>query len=294
MKFNVMILTLAAAICVVVIAAPTQAYVTPKIGGGQEGGYPMIMPEIFFDGESMFVLDEYGQPFLTLAWSAVPILRPLVPPDAFDPCKPWAVLIGKAYNFQYGWDSALLDEYTYPFPPGSAIWLKVLNQTFELETYYKDSGYAPLFGTEEANGTPSPDIWWWNKGMRHNVYAVPEDFYGRLSATYKVYLGNATTGAELVDSNNDPCFGSALVTLRWLRPCPYILQGDINSDCIVDFFDFTLLAKQWLNSCTSPYWCDECDIGHTGAVNMLDLAFLAQHWLIDCIQTPPDAACVPR
>jgi hypothetical protein len=287
---------LAGIISALIIGTPLQAaYVTPKIGGGQYGGFPMIMPEIFFDGESIYVFDEDGYPWSTLAWSTAPILRPLVPPAAFDPTKPWAVLIGKAYNFQYGWDSAFLDEYTYPFPPGSAVWIQVLKQTPELETYYKDGGYAPIFGTPYANGNPSPDIWWWNKGMRHNVYAVPEDFYGRLSADYKVYLGNASTGAELVNGNGQPLYGSAFVTLRWLRPCPYILEGDLNVDCIVNLSDFNLLAAKWLDStCYNPDWCEESDIDHSGTVDMSDAALLTENWLIDCFATPDDPECFTR
>ena len=38
------------AIFVLVIISPAQAYVTPKIGRGQQGGFPMIMPEILFNG----------------------------------------------------------------------------------------------------------------------------------------------------------------------------------------------------------------------------------------------------
>jgi hypothetical protein len=247
------------------------------------------MPDIFFDGQNVFVLGGFS----TLAWSAAPFLRPLVPPAAFDPNKSWKVLIGKAYNFQYGWDS-VFDEYTYPFPPGSAVWVKVLDQTPELETYYKDAGYAPIFGTPDACGIPSPDIWMWNKGMIHNTYAVADTFYGRLYANYKVYLGDAATGAELVDSNGNPLYGSALVTFRWLRPCPYILQGDINYDCIVDFYDYALLADEWHNSCSSPYWGDESDINHSTMVDLTDLGLLTQNWLIDCQQTPSDPQCVAR
>jgi hypothetical protein len=294
MKLNIMIVILTLTICVITIVSPAYAYVIPQIGGGQQSGFPMIMLEIFFDGHSIFVFDEYAQPFSTFAWSTAPFLRPLVPPAAFDPNLSWRVLIGKAYNFQYGWDSALLDETTYPFPTGSAVWVKVLDQSPVLETYYRDAAYAPLFGTLDACGIPSPNIWKWDKGMRHNTYAVADTFYGRLYADYKVYLGNATTGAELVDSNGDPCFGSALVTFRWLRPCPYILQGDINGDCIVDFYDYALLADEWLNTCSSPYWCDDGDIDHSTAVDLLDLELLSQNWLIDCQETPSDPKCVTR
>ena len=294
MKFSLKIAILTVAICALIIMSPAYAYVTPKIGGGQESGFPMIMPEIFFDGQDILVFDEDAQPWSTLAWSAAPVLRPLVPPDEFDPTKSWKVLIGKAYNFQYGWDSALLDEYTYPFPPGSAVWVKVLAQTPILETYYKDMGYLPIFGTPDACGIPSPDIWKWDKGMRHNAYAVVDTYYGRLFADYKVYLGNATTGAELVDANGNPLYGSSLVTFRWLRPCPYILQGDINYDCIVDFYDYALLANEWFNSCSGPYWCDEGDIDQNESVDLIDLGLLTQNWLIDCQQTPSDPCCVSR
>jgi hypothetical protein len=294
MKFNVTIAILTAALGVLIIVLPAQAYVTPKMGGGQVSAVPMIMPEIFFNGQSIFVLDEYAQPFSTFAWSAAPFLRPLVEPNAFDPSKSWKVLIGKAYNYQYGWDSALLDETTYPFPSGSAVWVKVINQTPVLETYYKDFSYVPLFGTLDAFGIPSSNIWMWDKGMRHNAYAVADTYYGRLFADYKVYLGDATTGAELVDSYGNPRFGSALVTFRWLRPCPYILQGDINGDCVVDFYDYALLANEWRNSTSAPYWGDESDIDHSTTVDLIDLGLLADNWLVDCLQTPGNSACVPR
>jgi hypothetical protein len=303
MKLNVMTaIILTGAIFSFVIVSPVQAYVTPKIGGGQEGGFPMLMPEIFFNGQSIIVYDESGYLWATFFWSAAPYLRPLIPPDEFDPNKSWKVLIGKAYNFQYGWDSAFLDEITYPFPPGSDVWVKVLNQTPSfLDCYDKDYGYIPIFGTPDACGIPSPDIWRWNKGMRHNNYAVPDTYYGRVSATYKLYLGNALSdppqpsdGNELVDSNGVPLYGSAIVTFRWLRPCPYVLQGDINSDCIVDFYDYVLLSNEWRNSCSDPYWCDESDINKSTAADLTDLLILTENWLIDCFQTPGNPACVPR
>ena len=295
---------LAVTTCVFVIALPAMAYVTPKIGGGQVSDAPMLMPEIFFDGINILVFDEYGYPWVTFAWSAAPYLRPLVPPDEFDPNRPWKVLIGKAYNFQYGWDSVFLNEITHPFPAGSAVWVKVLDQTPILDTNDKDFGYIPIFGTPDACGIPSPDIWWWNKGMRHNVYAVPDTYYGRVSATYKVYIGsissvppnppNPADGNELVDSNGVPLYGSAIVTFRWLRPCPYILQGDIDCDCIVDFYDYVLLSEQWRTASSAPYWADETDINLSESVDLIDLGLLVDNWLIDCLQTPGNPACVPR
>lgn len=286
------------ALAVILAAAvPMHAgYVRPKIGGAQIGHTqaPMIMPEIFFDGAGIRVVNADGLSWPVFHWCEAPVLRPLTPPDEFDPNEPWAVLTGKAYNFQYGWDSALIDDVTYPFPARSAIWIELLEQSPELEVYYKDGGYAPIFGTPDADGDPSSDIWMWDKRMRHNTYAVEDSFYGRLSGDYKVYLGDAATGEEYVDSNGLPLYESASVRLRWLRPCPYTLQGDINSDCVVDSNDLLLLADAWLSPpCSDPDWCEGCDVDHSGAIDILDMQLLMEHWLIDCRKSPLDPACIP-
>jgi hypothetical protein len=266
------------------------AYIIPRIGGGKTVGFPMIMPEIFFDGQRIHIFDENQQPFPTLESCVAPVLRALEPPDEFDPSAPWFVLTGKAYNFQYGWDSAYLDEFTYPFPAGSGVWVQVLEQSPELETYYRDAGYAPIFGTKDSSGVPSPDIWYWDKGMRHNTYAVPEEYYGRFSATYKVYLGDRTTGAELVDPNTAvPRYGSSIITCTWMRPCPVIVPGDIDRNCIVDLGDFALLAGKWLSSgCSSPCWCDESDMDHDTVVGVPDAAAVFDNWLMDGLASPSE------
>ena len=276
----------------------TITYVTPKIGGDQVSGMGMmIMPEICFDGNNVLVLNNSYQPWPVKDWDHVPVLRPLTNPcQQFDPCQPYHVLNGKAYNFQYGWDSGLLNSVQYPYqiPTGTDVWIEVLEQTPGIETYDKDNGYTPIFGTPKADGNSSPLIWKWNRGMRHNVYAEPNDFYGRVSAMYKVYLGNPATGAELINPNTNQLYGSSVVTLRWIRPCPYALQGDINSDCIVNFDDVLLLTAQWLNPCATPDWCDNADIDRASAVDSIDFAKLAANWCTDCLETPRPAACVPR
>jgi len=45
------------------------------------------------------------------------------------------------------------------------------------------------------------------------------------------------------------------------QPCLYLLAGDLNDDCNVDFYDFALMAA---------------------------------NWLIDCDITPDNPACVPK
>jgi hypothetical protein len=79
--------------------------------------------------------------------------------------------------------------------------------------------------------------------------------------------------------------------------CIYVLAGDINSDCIVNFLDFALLANQWLGECTPEQPCSANINEPTpdNIVDFADLAVLAEHWLIDCGVIDPDPAiCEPR
>ena len=46
-----------------------------------------------------------------------------------------------------------------------------------------------------------------------------------------------------------------------IRGCQYLLDGDLNDDCKVDFSDFVMMAA---------------------------------NWLIDCDQTPENPACIPK
>lgn len=284
-------------------------YVTPKIGGDQVVSIQatMITPEMYFDGNDILVLSGSRQPWPVWDWDdpTIPVLRPLTNPDqAFDPCQPYAVLTDKSYNFQYGWGSGLLNEFDHPFPAGSSVYVKVLSQSAGLETYYKDgaddpmygTAYCPLFGTPDANGYPSRDIWRWNKGTRHNMYAMPKTYYGRLFATYEVYVGDVNGAPVLHDVNdvNEP-YGSSIVTLRWIRPCPYVLQGDLSLDCCVNFRDVAIMAAQWSSEiCSSPGWCDKADITNSGFVDLSDACAMMEDWLMDCFVATMDPRCVPR
>lgn len=76
--------------------------------------------------------------------------------------------------------------------------------------------------------------------------------------------------------------------------CPYVLEGDIDDNCKVDFFDLDLLAGEWLNVCDSSTWCNNCDINQSYMVDFADFATIAENWLIDCYAEPGNPACVPK
>jgi len=78
-------------------------------------------------------------------------------------------------------------------------------------------------------------------------------------------------------------------------PCMFVLAGDINDNCKVDFYDFALFATEWLaEGCDEPDWCGGADFDLSGDVTLIDLDELAQNWLIDCQANPSNPACVPK
>lgn len=156
-------------------------------------GAAMLHADIGFDGTNLS---------LTLDTShGTPELRPLTPPDAFDPAQPWAVLTDKAYNFQWAWNPVGV----ITLPSGSGIWVERLHHDAGLEAYLRPPAapsYAPVFETDG-------DRWKWSGAMTHNVYAVLNPTQSLYAAEYRVYLGDEATGDPLDG------YGSVDVTWTW-------------------------------------------------------------------------------
>ena len=59
-------------------------------------------------------------------------------------------------------------------------------------------------------------------------------------------------------------------------------QPDIIYNGMVDLFDFSQLAAQWLNTAcsSSNNWCDKSDIDHSGIVEINDLNLFVYNWLL--------------
>lgn len=212
---------------VVVLLARSQAsavYVIPQMGGGQvgEGAAPMKHADITFDGTNLAVhVDDTV---------AAPHLRALEPPDEFDPSMPWNVLTGKAYNFQYGWNPGGF----ISLPVGSWIWIEQLSATPGLETYQRPPAaptYAPIFGTDGSSTR-----WRWSGQMTHNAYAVLNPTLSQYSASYRIYIGDTSTGEPW------PAYVPAGVTFQWTATP--LLVGDFNDNGVVDAADYTV----WRNN----------------------------------------------
>jgi hypothetical protein len=53
------------------------------------------------------------------------------------------------------------------------------------------------------------------------------------------------------------------------------LKGDLNGDKRIDFFDFTIMSLQWQQNADDLV----ADIDRSGAVDIIDLSYLAENWL---------------
>jgi hypothetical protein len=184
--------------CLAWTGALAQTYVTPKMGGGQTAA-DMVHIDIYYDADAnqlhAHVDDSHG----------TPELRALAPGQLFDPQASYAVLNGKAYNAQYGWNAGGL----FTVPPGTAIWIEQTNASPGLEVYEgwgRLGSYTPLFGT-----AGSERVWRWSGVMVHNTYAVLNPTTGRLFADYHIFFGDVNTGSRAGFTHLDDVF----VRLEW-------------------------------------------------------------------------------
>ncbi len=192
---------------IALVANHTQAesmIVKPARGGGLDTNAPMIHVDIFYDYAA-------NQMHATLDTSqGTPKLVPLPPGCLFDTRSNYAVLNGKAYNFQYAWNPGG----TFTPPAGAEVWIECVNRSPELECYDGPGNrmlpvprtYAPIFGTADSSAK-----WQWYRAMAHNSYAVLNPTNPMITAQYHVYFGDAQTGSRDAYAQ----YNDATVTLTW-------------------------------------------------------------------------------
>jgi hypothetical protein len=179
-------------------SSSAQTYVTPKMGGAQVAA-DMVHIDVYYDADANQLHASVDTSYGT------PELRALAPGDVFDPQAPYAVLNGKAYNAQYGWNAGGF----FTIPPGAAIWIEQTNAPPGLEVYQgwgQFGNYTPILGT-----SGSSRLWKWSGVMVHNTYAVHRPARARYVADYHIYFGDATTGSRQGFTQYDDAF----VCLEW-------------------------------------------------------------------------------
>lgn len=178
-------------VCMAGLGAPSAYadYVLPMMGGGQSSG-AMKHADVSFDDQTGVISIHVDDTVPT------PWLRPLTPPDQFEPSQPYALALGtKAYNYQYAWNPGGF----ISMPAGAWIWIKRIASDEELEVYLR-SPASPAWSQVLAH---DGDIWKWPGSMVHNAYAVQDPTESSYSVTYQVYIGDKTTGAPLSGYTSD-------------------------------------------------------------------------------------------
>ena len=135
-----------------------------------------------------------------------------------------SVLDDTYYSGRFGW----LANGFFNLPAGSGVFVENLGSSEGLRCYDAFS-YAPILGTDGSDL-----VWQWSGAMTHNWYSV--DGPGEYSATYRVYVGDGSTGEPLAG------WEAAELTLEWMVPVDCV--ADVNGDGVLAPTDFTA----WINA----------------------------------------------
>jgi hypothetical protein len=92
---------------------------------------------------------------------------------------------------------------------------------------------------------------------------------------------------KLTDPNTSDISNNVFTIFECQNP----IDGDLNSDCYVNYPDYNIISKNWMRSdCTETNeWCDGSDTYQDGVVDIQDLMLFVEHWLM--CGNPFDPAC---
>lgn len=165
------------------------AFVLCAVSGSVSGEAPGIV------GPMEHVLINYDGSSLTVGFDSNDNGEPNVLDDRGGASYTGAasVLSGRMINDQYGW----LANGFIQLGAGEGIWIEAVSVSEGLDVYEggmrpmrENHTYEAILGTEGSSS-----IWRWSGLMTHNWYAADEA--GSYEATYRVFVGDATTGADL-------------------------------------------------------------------------------------------------
>ena len=240
-------------------ASPNTAVVTTLTIGSVTGNFsittnaytapptwmPMTMLNISLTNGKLAIVELANMTPFNTTPPTYPVLSTVAPDRTFDPTKPWAVLNGAAYSRRLGWNPAAGFNATAvqsAFGANAGIWIERISASPGLETFQAvgkygvnangattvepaANGYIPIFG---AAGSSTK--WKWDYLMDHNANAVPAAYITEanqhFSATYRIYVGDSATGADLAPD--------AAYTTTWGWTGPATVPGNIP-----DAFSFT-------------------------------------------------------
>lgn len=193
LKFPPGVAVLAAALLSTAVPATAAIITNVPMQGG------MVMPMVSYSaGDGMLHV---------MMPTNIPQLTPLLisnPTDTFDAALPWYGALdpfrqGLSFSRRYGF---VMDAMTDPLPAGTAIWLRRLSGSPELQ-YYRYSGSAPIIWQPVFGSAGSSNALFWNQMMFHPTITAPTGT-NALTATFEAYLVDTNTGAEVSGTASGP------------------------------------------------------------------------------------------
>jgi subtilisin family serine protease len=100
----------------------------------------------------------------------------------------------------------------------------------------------------------------------------------------------ANLGMDIFTTRTDQVSDAGIADMGYHYPT--ILNPDLNGDAFINFFDYAILAADWLQS-SDPCGFRNSDINKDGRTNIYDLAQLTAAWLdclVSCASSPEPAA----
>ena len=117
-----------------------------------------------------------------------------------------------------------------------------------------------------VNGIDGETFW--------DLYIVPlKNKSGKIQTYFQIARSSAEDNYFAGSLDDIHIYHSALTEDQIERLA--FFRADINRDGFVDLFDFSALAKNWLQTCSGSEWCDGSDINWSGMVDANDLNVLA-------------------
>jgi hypothetical protein len=214
----------------------------------------MIMPMIKYDAAE-------GRLRVTVD-PAIPQLIPLLasnPLDQFDPADPWFSSLdpraeGLAFSRRYGF---VMDTTSDPLPSETAIWIRKLSGSPQLEIYrYRSSVptvWEPIFGTAGSSNALQ-----WDGMMFHPCVAATAGTNVH-AAAFEAILADSLSGIEIPGTGTGP-FELNWTTVPDGRPSLQIgykvaISCRVDSGWVLEASD-ALPAATWVTVTNSPVMID--------------------------------------
>ena len=173
----------------------------------------------------------------------------------------------------------------YPIKLKKDVWEsgEIDVETRELDWYYFDAAAGGTYTLDMTRGTAQyACIALYDRDADTELI---ETYYWQTQQIIWLCPASGRYYVKVANGYYQPAGGTYQIRITTDLTCP---DTDIAStegigvkDCKVGFYDLSALVSRWLNSCSSPYWCDGVDFDKSSSINFEDFAALANEWMVN-------------